>query len=175
MAQARSCSRTRGVCSFPQPEGWSRHSPPRSAEVVRNMLLKAAYLWPARQFSGLGTVSRPLALSWRPESERLCLDADPASRASLFVPALTGLGAPHWDPEARGTIFGLTRASTVADLARATLEGVAYQVADLIDAINADLPLPLNDLRVDGGMARSDPFLQFQADLLGLTLRRSPR
>ncbi len=92
----------------------------------------------------------------------------------LFVPALTGLGAPHWQPEARGTIFGLTRATTVADLARATLEGIAFQVADLIDAINADLPQPLSDLRVDGGMARSEPFLQFQADLLGLPLRRSP-
>ena len=93
----------------------------------------------------------------------------------LFVPALTGLGAPHWEPEARGTIFGLTRATTVADLARATLEGVAYQVADLIAAMNADLPRPPAELRVDGGMARSDPFLQFQADLLGMPLRRSPQ
>ena len=105
-----------------------------------------------------------------------------AERASgdesvLFVPGLTGLGAPHWRPEARGTIFGLTRATTIADLARATLEGVAYQIADLIAAMNADLaePMRLRDLRVDGGMARSDPFLQFQADLLGLELRRSPQ
>jgi glycerol kinase len=114
------------------------------------------------------------AVGAAPEIDRLCLDADPAS-GILFVPALTGLGAPHWEPEARGTILGLTRASTVADLARATLEGIAFQVADLIDAINADLPSPLNDLRVDGGLARSDPFLQFEADLLGLTLRRSPQ
>lgn len=108
-----------------------------------------------------------------PEISRLYHDADPESGV-LFVPALTGLGAPHWHPEARGTIFGLTRATTIADLARATLEGVAYQVADLIDAMNADLPTPLSDLRVDGGMARSDPFLQYQANLLGLSLRRSP-
>jgi glycerol kinase len=114
------------------------------------------------------------AVGAAPEIDRLCLDADPNSGV-LFVPALTGLGAPHWEPEARGTIFGLTRATTVADLARATLEGVAYQVADLIDAMNADLTTPLADLRVDGGMARSDPFLQFQADLLGLPLRRSPQ
>jgi len=114
------------------------------------------------------------AVGAAPEVDLLCLEADPGSGA-LFVPALTGLGAPHWDPEARGTIFGLTRATSVADLARATLEGVAFQVADLIDAINADLPSPLADLRVDGGMARSDPFLQFQADLLGLTLGRSPQ
>lgn len=114
------------------------------------------------------------AVGAAPEIDTLSHDADPNSGV-LFVPALTGLGAPHWDPEARGTIFGLTRATTVADLARATLEGVAYQIADLIDAINADLPTPLADLRVDGGMARSDPFLQFQADLLGLPLRRSPQ
>ena len=100
--------------------------------------------------------------------------ADPDSEA-LFVPALTGLGAPHWRPEARGTIFGLNRATSLADLARATLEGVAYQVADLIAAIEADLPGPLVELRVDGGMARSDPFLQFQADLLGRPLVRSPQ
>ncbi len=114
------------------------------------------------------------AVGAAPEIDGLYGDADPASGV-LFVPALTGLGAPHWEPEARGTLFGLTRATTIPDLARATLEGVAYQIADLIEAINADLPTPLADLRVDGGMARSDPFLQFQADLLGMPLRRSPQ
>jgi glycerol kinase len=114
------------------------------------------------------------AVGAAPEIDRLYHDADPSSEV-LFVPALTGLGAPHWEPDARGTIFGLTRATTVADLARATLEGIAFQVADLVDAMNADLPTHLTDLRVDGGMARSDPFLQFQADLLGLVLRRSPQ
>lgn len=114
------------------------------------------------------------AVGAAPEIDRLCLDADPLSGV-LFVPALTGLGAPHWLPDACGTIFGLTRATSLADLARATLEGVAYQVADLIQAVQADLPTPLTELRVDGGMARSDPFLQFQADLTGLTLRRSPQ
>ena len=113
------------------------------------------------------------AVGAAPEIDTLCLGSDPDSGV-LFVPALTGLGAPHWEPEARGTIFGLSRATSLADLARATLEGVAFQVADLIGAINADLPAPLTDLRVDGGMARSDPFLQFQADLLGLPLKRSP-
>ena len=108
------------------------------------------------------------------EVDRLAEAADPASGV-LFVPALTGLGAPHWNPEARGTLFGLTRATSVADLARATLEGVAFQISDLIAAIHADLPHPLTDLRVDGGMARSDPFLQFQADLLDLSLQRSPQ
>jgi glycerol kinase len=93
----------------------------------------------------------------------------------IFVPALTGLGAPYWEPAARGAIFGLTRATSVADLARATLEGVAFQVADLIEAMHADLGAPLTDIRVDGGMARSDPFLQFQADLLNLPIQRSPQ
>ena len=69
----------------------------------------------------------------------------------------------------------MTRATSIADLARATLEGVAFQVADLIDAMNADLGTPLSDIRVDGGMARSDPFLQFQADLLNLPIHRSPQ
>ncbi len=79
------------------------------------------------------------AVGAAPEIDVMATKADPQSDV-LFVPALTGLGAPHWEPDARGTIFGLTRATTVADLARATLEGVAFQVADLIDAINADLP-----------------------------------
>jgi glycerol kinase len=108
------------------------------------------------------------------EVDRLSEQADPASGV-LFVPALTGLGAPYWEPEARGTLFGLTRATSVADLARATLEGVAFQILDLIEAMNADLPVPLSELRVDGGMAKSNPFLQFQADLLGLPIQRSPQ
>lgn len=107
------------------------------------------------------------------EINPLSLGADP-NAGVLFVPALTGLGAPYWRPEARGTIFGITRATTIADLARATLEGVGYQVADLVHALEADRGSPLAGLRVDGGMARSDPFLQFQADLLGLTVERSP-
>jgi glycerol kinase len=114
------------------------------------------------------------AIGAAPEINQLYDQSSPDSGV-LFVPALTGLGAPHWEPEARGTIFGLTRATSIADLARATIEGVAFQIADLIGAINADLQRPLLDLRVDGGMARSDPFLQFQADLLGLRLRRSPQ
>ena len=108
------------------------------------------------------------------EVDRLALEASDDSEA-IFVPALTGLGAPYWEPRARGAIFGLTRATSVADLARATLEGVAFQVADLIEAIRDDLESPIADLRVDGGMARSDPFLQFQGDLLGLPIRRSPQ
>ncbi|HEY8504965.1 MAG TPA: FGGY-family carbohydrate kinase, partial [Gemmataceae bacterium] len=91
-----------------------------------------------------------------------------AEQPVLFVPGFVGLGAPHWEPEARGALFGLTRNTTAADLARAALEGVAYQVVDLIDAARPDQPTPLAELRADGGMARNDWFLQCQADLLGL-------
>ena len=112
------------------------------------------------------------AIGAAPEIDAMAREGKPEPDV-LFVPALTGLGAPYWNPEARGTIFGLSRATSIADLAVATLHGVAYQVADLIEAITADLGQPLDGLRVDGGMARSDPFLQFQADVTGLSIRRS--
>ncbi len=114
------------------------------------------------------------AIGASPDINPLALESDPENEL-VFVPALTGLGAPYWEPAARGAIFGLTRATGVADLARATLEGVAFQVADLIDAMTGDLGAPLSDIRVDGGMSRSDPFLQFQADLLGMPVHRSPQ
>ncbi len=114
------------------------------------------------------------AIGAAPEIGALALEGHPDCEVT-FVPALTGLGAPHWKPEARGTLFGLTRGSTVADIARATLEGVAFQIADLIEAVQDDLGGVLAELRVDGGMARSDAFLQFQADVLGRPIRRSPQ
>ncbi|MGC8640823.1 MAG: glycerol kinase GlpK [Isosphaeraceae bacterium] len=114
------------------------------------------------------------AIGAAPQIGDLALQADPDCQVT-FVPALTGLGAPHWNPAARGTIFGLNRATSLADIARATLEGVAFQIADLIEAIQEDLGSPLTELRVDGGMARSDAFLQFQADVLGQPIRRSPQ
>ena len=91
----------------------------------------------------------------------------------LFVPGFVGLGAPHWVPEARGVLFGLTRGTTAADLGRAALEGVAFQVADLIEAADADAGEPLQRLRVDGGMAQNAWFLQFQADVLGMPMVQS--
>jgi glycerol kinase len=93
----------------------------------------------------------------------------------LFVPGFVGLGAPHWVPEARGVVFGLTRGTTAADLARAALEGVAFQVVDLIDAAVKDAGAPLVALRVDGGMSRNALFLQRQADLLGLPVLQAPQ
>jgi glycerol kinase len=89
-----------------------------------------------------------------------------------LVPAFTGLGSPHWDPDARGTIVGLTRGSTRAHLARAALESIAFQSAELLLAMRGDARVPLDELRVDGGAARNDFLLQFQADLLGVPVLR---
>jgi glycerol kinase len=96
----------------------------------------------------------------------------PNSGGVFFVPALTGLGAPYWDPYARGAIFGLTRGTTRAHLARATLESMAYQSADVIDALTRDAGVALRELRVDGGAARDDLAMQFQADVLGVDVVR---
>jgi glycerol kinase len=90
----------------------------------------------------------------------------------VFVPALTGLGAPQWDPDARGTIFGITRGTTKAHLARASLEAIAFQVRGLVDAISQDAGMKLKSLRVDGGAAASDLLLQTQADVLGIPVIR---
>jgi glycerol kinase len=107
-----------------------------------------------------------------PAIENLAAQAD-RDAPVLFVPGFVGLGAPHWVPEARGVLFGLTRGTTAADISRATLEGVAFQVADLIGAAGQDAGQPLQALRVDGGMARNAWFLQCQADLLGLPVIQS--
>jgi glycerol kinase len=108
-----------------------------------------------------------------PDVEALATQSDP-EQPVLFVPALVGLGAPHWVPEARGVLFGVTRGTTAADLGRAALEGVAYQVADLVEAAGQDAGSPLGSLRVDGGMARNALFLQCQADVLGLPILQAP-
>jgi glycerol kinase len=89
------------------------------------------------------------------------------------VPAFTGLGAPYWDPAARGAVFGLTRGSGRAQLARAALEGIAMQVADVCEAMGADLGAPLAELRVDGGAAANNLLLQLQSDFLHMPLSRS--
>ena len=96
----------------------------------------------------------------------------PDSGGVYFVPAFAGLGAPHWDPFARGAILGLTRGATAAHLARAALESIAFQVADLLDAMHADARIPLTELRVDGGAAANNTLMQIQADLLGVPVVR---
>jgi glycerol kinase len=89
-----------------------------------------------------------------------------------FVPAFVGLGAPHWDSYARGSIFGLTRGTTAGHLARAAVESIAYQVADLLDAMQKDTGNPVEELRVDGGAAANDDLMQFQSDILGAPVIR---
>ncbi len=89
-----------------------------------------------------------------------------------FVPALAGLGAPYWDPEARGAILGLTRGSTAAHIARAALEGIAFQVADLVACAESDMGRRLSEVRVDGGASANDQLMQFQADVLGVPVVR---
>jgi glycerol kinase len=96
----------------------------------------------------------------------------PDSGGVYLVPAFAGLGAPHWDQYARGTITGLTRGTTAAHLARAALEGIAFQVADVLDVMKVDSGIPLNELRVDGGAAANNLMMQFQADILRVPVIR---
>lgn len=96
----------------------------------------------------------------------------PDSGGVVVVPAFTGLGAPYWDAWARGAVFGITRGTTSAHIARATLEGIAHQVTDLIRAMEADTGTKLHTLRVDGGASASNLLMQTQADLLGIPVER---
>ncbi|MGE0558009.1 MAG: glycerol kinase GlpK [Burkholderiales bacterium] len=96
----------------------------------------------------------------------------PDNGGVCLVPAFTGLGSPHWDPHARGLISGLTRGSTAGHIARAALESIAFQTADVLHAMVADSGIALRELRVDGGAANNDTLMQFQADLLGLRVVR---
>jgi glycerol kinase len=110
-------------------------------------------------------------LSESAEIEKLAASVD-SSDGVVFVPALVGLGAPHWNPDARGIITGITRGTTAAHLARATLEGIAFQVRDVVEAMRQDLKSEVSFLRVDGGASNNDLLLQFQADLLGVDIHR---
>ena len=96
----------------------------------------------------------------------------PDAGGVYLVPAFTGLGAPHWNPRARGTILGLTRGSTRAHIARATLDAIAYQSAELAEAMHDDAGIPLSELRVDGGASVNNLLMQFQADLIGVKVVR---
>jgi glycerol kinase len=105
------------------------------------------------------------------ESEALAASVPDAGGVS-FIPAFAGLGAPYWNPEARAAIVGLTRGSTVAHIARAALEAIAFQSAELIEAMQADSAQPLGELRVDGGASANNLLMQMQADLLGVPVVR---
>src|SRR5262249_47521117 len=114
---------------------------------------------------GLGLIASSV------EVEALALSV-PDNGGVFLVPAFAGLGAPPWGPYTRGAPVGITRGTTSGHLARAALEGIAYQVADLSDAMLADSGVCLKELRVDGGASRNDLLMQFQADLLGVPVVR---
>jgi glycerol kinase len=111
------------------------------------------------------------AISTSAAVEALARSVEDAGGVYL-VPAFVGLGAPYWDPYARGVIVGLTRGTTIAHVARAAVEAMAYQTRDVLDAMQRDAGLRLAQLKVDGGAAVNDALLQFQADILGVTVRR---
>jgi glycerol kinase len=150
----------------------------------RNRLLTSAacQIGKKREFALEGSVFIGGAVvQWLRDGLRLVRSADevnllanstPDNGGVYLVPAFTGLGAPHWDPYARGAIIGITRDTSAAHIARAALEGVAYQVADLIDAMHADTGRKLKELRVDGGASHSVFMMQFQADLLQIPVVR---
>ena len=96
----------------------------------------------------------------------------PDNGGVYFVPALTGLGAPHWDQYAKGSIHGLTRGATAAHIARAALEGIAFQTMDIVNAMEKDAGVPLKELKVDGGASKNNLLMQFQADVLGTSVIR---
>lgn len=96
----------------------------------------------------------------------------PDSDGVYLVPAFAGLGAPHWDPHARGVLVGITRGTSKAHIARAALESIAFQVADVVDAMQTDSKIPIHELRVDGGASANDLMMQFQADILGVPVVR---
>ena len=114
---------------------------------------------------GLGVISEAS------ETEPLATSV-PDTGGTYLVPAFVGLGAPHWDPYARGAVVGITRGTTKAHLARAAVEAMAYQTRDVVDAMTADTGVPLEELRVDGGASVMDLLCQFQADQLGVVVRR---
>jgi len=105
------------------------------------------------------------------EIEELALSV-PTSNGIVLVPAFAGLGAPHWDQYARGAIVGMTRGTTRAHIARAALEGIALQVADVLEAMHSDSGLPLTQLRVDGGASANNLLMQIQSDVLGIQVLR---
>ena len=96
----------------------------------------------------------------------------PDTDGVYFVPALTGLGAPYWDPEARGMITGISRGTTTAHIARAALEGIAFQTYDIVKAMEKDSNLPIRNLKVDGGASRNNLLMQFQSDILATDVLR---
>lgn len=147
--------------------GWRRPGETRYALEGSVFIAGAVVQWLR---DGLGLIADAA------EIEALATSVPDAGGLTM-VPAFTGLGAPYWDPYARGTLLGITRGSTGAHVARAAVESIAFQVAEVVDAMRADAaradqPMALSELRVDGGAAANDLLMAFQADLLGLPVTR---
>jgi glycerol kinase len=142
--------------------GWRREGRRRYALEGSVFIAGAAIQWLR---DGLGLIARAADIDALAASV-------PDTGGVHFVPALSGLGAPYWDPHARGAIVGITRGTTRAHLARATLEAIAFQSAELIEAMADDSGLALTELRVDGGATASNLLMQMQADLLGAPVVR---
>ncbi len=122
-----------------------------------------------RWCSGCATICELIGSS--AEVEALAASV-PDTGGVVFVPAFVGLGAPHWDPHAGGLLIGLRRDTKPGHIARAALESIAFQVADVLEAVHSETGTPLGALRVDGGAAVNDLMMQFQADVLGVPVVR---
>lgn len=142
--------------------GWQMHGKVTYALEGSAFIAGAAVQWLR---DGLGLIKTA------PEIEALARKVE-SSEGVAFVPALAGLGAPYWDQAARGTIVGLTRGTTAAHIARATLEGIAFEVWDLLEAMTKDATRPLASLKVDGGASKNDLLTQFQADVASVKVVR---
>ncbi len=150
------------TCKLVTTVAWQRHSETDYALEGGVFVAGAIVQWLR---DGLGIIATSA------EVESLAASV-PDNGGVYLVPALAGLGAPHWDPAARGAILGLTRGATRAHIARAALESIAYQSVDLAEAMRHDSGIDVAELRVDGGAARNDLLLQFQADVLGAPVVR---
>ncbi len=106
------------------------------------------------------------------ESEQVATSVH-SSEGLYVVPAFTGLGAPYWEMDAKGAVYGITRGTTAAHLTRATLESIAYQIKDIFNSMEADTQIKLHDLRVDGGAVDNNFLMQFQADILDVPVERT--
>jgi len=148
--------------------GWQRADAPQTT-------LQTTYCLEASVFMGGATIQWLRdglnIIQTAPEVEALALSV-PDVGDTYLVPAFTGLGAPHWDGHARGTLVGMTRGTTKAHIARAALEAIALQVADVFEAMEKDAGLTLKELRVDGGASKNNLLLQMQADILGVPVVR---
>ena len=145
--------------------GWQLGEGPGSTDYLLEgsaFIAGAAVQW---MRDGLGIISHSS------EVEALATSV-PDTGGLVFVPAFAGLGAPYWDPYARGTLIGITRGTGKAHIARAALEGVAYQNVDVLSAMQNDAGIALSELRVDGGAARNDMLMQFQSDILNVPVVR---